>query len=81
MPSRQSRVSWVSVTTFSCSSSVVTSSGVAANARELEKRLRNAGFDVRALYYPDARHELLNEINRDEVTADVVAWLDEVIAT
>ena len=56
-------------------------SGMTANARELEKRLRNAGFDVRALYYPDARHELLNEINRDEVTADVVAWLDEVIAT
>ena len=26
--------------------------------------------------YPEARHELLNETNRDEVTADVVAWLD-----
>ena len=26
--------------------------------------------------YPDARHETLNETNRDEVTADLVAWLD-----
>jgi alpha-beta hydrolase superfamily lysophospholipase len=26
--------------------------------------------------YDGARHELLNEINRDEVTSDVVAWLD-----
>ncbi|BAN00751.1 hypothetical protein YM304_04370 [Ilumatobacter coccineus YM16-304] len=25
--------------------------------------------------YPDARHEILNETNRDEVTADLVAWL------
>jgi alpha-beta hydrolase superfamily lysophospholipase len=26
--------------------------------------------------YPDARHEMLNETNRDEVTADLIAWLD-----
>ena len=50
--------------------------GMAANARQLEQRLRDADFEVTALYYPDARHELLNELNRDEVTADVVAWLD-----
>jgi len=28
--------------------------------------------------YPDGRHEMLNEINRDEVTADVLSWLDEI---
>lgn len=55
-------------------------SGMGANARELEKRLRDAGLDVTARYYPDARHELLNETNRDEVTADIVDWLDRVIA-
>jgi alpha-beta hydrolase superfamily lysophospholipase len=49
--------------------------GMAENARELEGRLRAADFEVTALYYPDARHELLNELNRDDVTADVVAWL------
>ena len=26
--------------------------------------------------YPDARHETFNETNRDEVTADLVAWLE-----
>jgi alpha-beta hydrolase superfamily lysophospholipase len=54
-------------------------SGMGANARELERRLREAGLDVTAHYYPEARHEVLNETNRDEVTADVVAWLDEVV--
>jgi alpha-beta hydrolase superfamily lysophospholipase len=48
----------------------------AANVRVLEARLRAAGLDVDARYYADARHELLNEINRDEVTADIVSWLD-----
>jgi len=48
----------------------------AAYVRELETRLRAAGLEVDARYYPDARHELLNEINRDDVTADILAWLD-----
>jgi len=26
--------------------------------------------------YPDARHELANETNRDEVTRDLIAWFD-----
>jgi alpha-beta hydrolase superfamily lysophospholipase len=47
--------------------------------RELERRLREAGLDVTAKYYADARHELLNEINRDEVHADVIAWLSRVM--
>jgi alpha-beta hydrolase superfamily lysophospholipase len=28
--------------------------------------------------YPGARHELLNETNRDEVTRDVLDWIDKV---
>ena len=48
----------------------------AANVHELEARLRAAGLDVDARYYADARHELLNELNRDEVTAEVLGWLD-----
>jgi alpha-beta hydrolase superfamily lysophospholipase len=52
----------------------------AAHVRELEGRLRAAGLDVEAHYYPDARHEVLNETNRDEVHADVVAWLERVTA-
>ena len=27
-------------------------------------------------FYPQARHELLNETNRDEVQNDLLAWLD-----
>lgn len=37
--------------------------------------LRGAGVDAELRLYEDARHELLNETNRDEVTADIVAWL------
>ncbi|HZB92001.1 MAG TPA: alpha/beta hydrolase [Stellaceae bacterium] len=31
-------------------------------------------------FYPDARHEILNELNRDEVTGELVAWLDAAVA-
>jgi alpha-beta hydrolase superfamily lysophospholipase len=48
----------------------------AVQVRELEKRLRAHGLDVDARYYADARHEVLNEINRDEVTGDIIGWLD-----
>jgi len=47
----------------------------AEGVRELEARLRAASLTVEAIYYPDARHEVLNEINRDEVHADLVGWL------
>jgi alpha-beta hydrolase superfamily lysophospholipase len=30
--------------------------------------------------YPEARHELFHEINRAEVTRDLVAWLDGMTA-
>jgi len=46
-----------------------------AQVRELEARLRETGHDVTAHYYADARHELLNETNRDDVHRDVVEWL------
>ena len=29
--------------------------------------------------YPDARHELVNETNRDDVMRDLVAWFDEQV--
>ncbi|WSA47783.1 alpha/beta hydrolase [Streptomyces sp. NBC_01803] len=45
----------------------------------LVERYRKAGLN-RLTYrtYPGARHELFNEINRDEVVADLLAWLDDV---
>lgn len=43
----------------------------------LAQRYRDAGMvDVTLRLYDGARHEILNETNRDEVTADVVSWLD-----
>lgn len=32
--------------------------------------------DVEAIVYPEARHEIFNETNRDEVVADLVEWLN-----
>ncbi len=56
---------------------------VNANAKGLERLLaayRRAGLTrVTHRFYPDARHELFNETNRDEVTRDLVAWLDGVV--
>jgi alpha-beta hydrolase superfamily lysophospholipase len=44
-------------------------------------RYRQAGVkDVTVALYPEARHEVFNETNRDEITADLVAWLDRVTA-
>lgn len=43
---------------------------------------RKAGLtEVTCTLYPDARHETLNETNRDEVTADLIAWIESRIAT
>ena len=50
----------------------------AAGVRLLEAALRDTGHDVTARYYPGARHEVLNETNRDEVETDIVSWLRKV---
>lgn len=31
--------------------------------------------------YPGGRHEMVNEVNRDEVTADLIGWLDSQFAS
>ena len=36
--------------------------------------------DVRIQLYPAGRHEMLNETNRDQVMAELIAWCDEVVA-
>ncbi len=40
-------------------------------------RYRSGLTDVTLIVYPGARHEIFNEINRAEVMADTIAWLDE----
>ncbi|OIN44905.1 alpha/beta hydrolase [Pseudomonas azotoformans] len=47
----------------------------------LANALREAGCQHLQLnIYPQARHEVFNETNRDEVTADVLSWLDQALA-
>ena len=41
---------------------------------------QNGVADVMVALYPGARHEVFNETNRDEITADLIAWLDRVTA-
>ena len=47
----------------------------------LIERYRAAGVkDISYDFYPDGRHEMLNETNRDEVIANLVAWMERVVA-
>ena len=54
---------------------------VSAGARTIEPMLaqyREAGMQrVEHRFYAEARHELFNETNREEVTRDLIVWLDE----
>jgi alpha-beta hydrolase superfamily lysophospholipase len=52
---------------------------VGVNLQGLIDAYRRAGLETAAKIYPDARHETLNEINRDDVTADLIAWLNKVV--
>ena len=49
--------------------------------RAVAGQLRSVGVtDVTCTLYPGARHEILNETNRDEVQSDIIAWLDAHLA-
>ncbi|KQV06500.1 alpha/beta fold hydrolase [Leifsonia sp. Root112D2] len=51
--------------------------GIRSNERLAESyRSRSGLTDVTLQVYEGARHEIYNETNRDEVIADLVAWLD-----
>jgi alpha-beta hydrolase superfamily lysophospholipase len=50
-----------------------------AHVTALDLALRAAGVDSHAKLYPGARHEILNDVNRDEVTADVIAFIDPLV--
>ena len=53
----------------------------AETVRLLEEIYAEAGLAATAHYYPDARHEILNETNRDAVTTDIRRWIDGVLRT
>jgi alpha-beta hydrolase superfamily lysophospholipase len=48
--------------------------------KPVAERYRAAGIaSVSEKYYPEGRHEMLNETNRDEVMRDLVSWLSKTI--
>lgn len=57
---------------------------VTGNLKALEQLMgayRAAGLNrLSHCFYAGARHELFNETNRDEVTADLIAWLNDLRA-
>ncbi|MEB0091764.1 alpha/beta hydrolase [Pseudomonas sp. CCI4.2] len=50
--------------------------------KDLANAMRQSGNQgLQLKVYPQARHELLNETNRDEVTRDLLAWLNEALTS
>lgn len=55
--------------------------GNGKGVRALEKIYRRQGVkDIAVTIYEDGRHEMLNEINRDQVVDELLQWLDGVLA-
>jgi alpha-beta hydrolase superfamily lysophospholipase len=54
--------------------------GALAVLTPLTDRLAAAGLnDVTVVTYPEARHEVLNETNSDEVIASLIGWVESVV--
>jgi alpha-beta hydrolase superfamily lysophospholipase len=57
---------------------------VSGNARQIgpwiEDYRKSGCVNLKSRIYPEARHELLNETNRDQVTAELVEWLDSLVS-
>ena len=52
----------------------------ASQVNALAELMRRRGLAVDQHVYPDARHEVFNETNRDEVIADLLDWLETRLA-
>ena len=49
---------------------------------KVAEQFRQAGLrDVTVKLYPEGRHEMFNELNREEVYQDVIAWLNKHLAS
>ena len=52
--------------------------GYGKQVTEVTKKYEEAGVvDVTEIQYPEDRHEVLNEENKDEVYRDILTWLDQ----
>jgi alpha-beta hydrolase superfamily lysophospholipase len=51
-----------------------------ADIRRLERAFQQAGVaNLTVRIYPGGRHEMFNETNRDEVTRELITWLDKAL--
>lgn len=58
-----------------------TSNGGVGGVRALEKRYRAAGIKrLQVTTYPNGRHEMFNEVNREQVAQDTIAWFDSCLS-
>ncbi len=56
--------------------------GNGKGVKQVADQFRRLGVkDVTVKLWPEARHEILNETNRDEVEVEILGWLDEHLAT
>ncbi len=53
--------------------------GFGKGVRYVYDNLKKNGADVTLKLYPEARHELFNETNRDEVFRDLIVWLEGAV--
>ncbi len=52
--------------------------GGAGEIEKVARTYRESGsHDVSVKIYPEGRHEMLNEINKEEVYTDIITWLDD----
>jgi len=55
--------------------------GATASVKQLVDRYLSYGMrNITLKFYPQARHEILNEINRDEVQRDILEWIESVLS-
>ena len=53
--------------------------GEEANLKRLLKRYRPQVARLEYRLYPEGRHEMFNETNRDDVIADLLKWLSDTL--
>ncbi|HBI64347.1 MAG TPA: alpha/beta hydrolase [Clostridiales bacterium] len=55
--------------------------GYGSGVRKVAATYRAAGFrNLEVIFYKDCRHEVLNEINREEVYGDISRWLEQQLS-
>jgi alpha-beta hydrolase superfamily lysophospholipase len=56
--------------------------GKPSNIKLAESYIERAGqMDVTVGIYPEARHEIFNETNKEQVIDDMISWISERVAS